>query len=140
MENFRIYDGVCVGDIYHHDVEGVCILSDVTDYHLWFTAVDIDAKYPSNQDTPREFKTQILSALERPKISLKITAAPFKIGAIVYWVAGAQCHWGYCKENLTDHVMIEKEEKLFKVHKAQCFQVEKNGELTKSVSHLQIAI
>ncbi len=123
MHTYPIHDDVTVGDIYYHSVEGVCVLSDITDYHFWFDAVDIDAKYPSNQKEPRAFKTEYRKKLERPHISVFIKDSPFLLGSIVFFIESGRVEWGYCVKNSDKQITlcVSGEEKT--IPEILCFQV-----------------
>lgn len=119
----KSYDTILVGDIYNHTIEGVCILADVTDYHYWFYAADIDAKYPANQDTPRAFKTEKLRQLDRPHVPVEIKCDAFEIDDLVYFILKGEVRWGKVIGLNGAHLIINDEGEHKSIHIGFCFQV-----------------
>jgi len=125
-----------IGNIYHHPIEGVCILAQITESKYRFLAPDIDARFPSNQQRPREFLTAKEPLPKPTHISLLIRHNAFTYGSIVYYLESAICHWGYSLGRsgglcLIGEYEFSREPK--QVSQAVCFQVHEDCGLHKSI-------
>ena len=124
-----------IGNIYHHSIEGVCILSQITEVSYVFLALDIDGKFPAKNEKPRMFFTQ-KKELPKPKhISLRIRHNAFTFDSIIFYLESACCLWGYSRGDCGDFYRINDENgKELKAHKAVCFQVFEDCGLYKDIN------